>query len=39
MKYEGADDLWQARVNRGWRFYFKIIGDTYHLVDTTRHPK
>ena len=26
-KLEGFDDLWQARVNRGWRFYFKIEGD------------
>ena len=21
-KLEGHDDLWQARVNRSWRFYF-----------------
>ena len=38
-KYEGADDLWQARVNRDWRFYFRIIGDEYCLVDITAHPK
>jgi hypothetical protein len=38
-KYEGADDLWQARVNRDWRFYFRIIGDKYCLVDITSHPK
>jgi mRNA interferase RelE/StbE len=38
-KYEGADDLWQARVNRDWRFYFRIIGDKYCLVDITAHPK
>jgi len=38
-KYEGAGDLWQARVTRDWRFYFKIIGDKYYLVDITAHPK
>jgi plasmid maintenance system killer protein len=38
-KYEGADDLWQARVNREWRFYFRIIGDKYYMVDITAHPK
>ena len=29
-KYSESEDKWQARVNRNWRFYFKIIGDTYH---------
>jgi plasmid maintenance system killer protein len=38
-KYEGTDDVWQARVNRDWRFYFRIIGSKYHLVDITPHPK
>jgi len=38
-KYEGADDVWQARVNRDWPFYFKIIDDKYYLVDITAHPK
>lgn len=23
-KYDGAKDRWQARVNKGWRFYFTI---------------
>ncbi|MBZ5619438.1 MAG: hypothetical protein LAQ69_12050 [Acidobacteriia bacterium] len=38
-KYQGADDVWQARVNRDWRFYFRIIDDKYCLVDITAHPK
>ena len=38
-KYQGATDVWQARVNRSWRFYFKIIGGAYYLVDITMHPK
>ena len=28
-KYDEARDLWQARVTKGWRFYFKIVGDVY----------
>jgi plasmid maintenance system killer protein len=38
-KYDEAQDIWQARVNGGWRFYFKIEGDLYHLIDITPHPK
>ena len=38
-KYDEARDLWQARVNDDWRFYFKIIGDTYRLEEIKRHPK
>jgi hypothetical protein len=28
-KYDEAKDRWQARVNKDWRFYFTIEGDTY----------
>ncbi len=38
-KYDEARDLWQARVNGGWRFYFQIKGDTYILLDVIPHPK
>lgn len=38
-KYDEARDIWQARVNSGWRFYFTIEGDTYHLLDIIPHPK
>lgn len=38
-KYHGATDVWQARVNRSWRFYFKTVGDRYCLLDITMHPK
>lgn len=38
-KYDEAEDLWQARVNRDWRFYFKIDGDTYYYTDIIPHPK
>ena len=38
-KYDIARDIWQARVNRDWRFYFQIKGDTYILLDIISHPK
>ena len=38
-KYDEARDLWQARVTRDWRFYFKIVDDTYRLEDIKKHPK
>ena len=38
-KYDEGRDLWQARVNRNWRFYFRIVGDTYIITDVMAHPK
>jgi plasmid maintenance system killer protein len=38
-KYDEAHNVWQARVNGGWRFYFRIEADTYHLIDIVPHPK
>ncbi len=38
-KYDESEDLWQARVNKDWRFYFFIQGDVYYLVDIVPHPK
>lgn len=38
-KYDEAQNLWQARVNRDWRFYFTIAGDTYWIEDVIPHPK
>jgi hypothetical protein len=38
-KYDESRDRWQARVNRGWRFYFSIVGDTYIIRDIVPHPK
>ena len=38
-KYDEARDIWQARVNEAWRFYFRIEGDTYQLIDVTAHPE
>lgn len=38
-KYDETADLWQARVNRDWRFYFLIEDDTYLIVAIVAHPK
>jgi hypothetical protein len=38
-KYDESLDLWQARVNRDWRFYFTIDGEVYHLHEIIKHPK
>jgi mRNA interferase RelE/StbE len=38
-KYDEPRGIWQARVTRDWRFYFRITGDTYYLIDIIPHPK
>jgi mRNA-degrading endonuclease RelE of RelBE toxin-antitoxin system len=38
-KYDESTDLWQARVNRDWRFYFNIVGGIYVIRDIIPHPK
>jgi mRNA-degrading endonuclease RelE of RelBE toxin-antitoxin system len=38
-KYDESRDIWQGRVNGGWRFYFMIRGDLYYLLDIIPHPK
>lgn len=38
-KYDEGADLWQARVTRSWRFYFKIERDEYVIVAIIAHPK
>jgi plasmid maintenance system killer protein len=38
-KFDNAEGLWQARVNRDWRFYFAIENDTYHILKLVPHPK
>ncbi len=38
-KYDETRGIWQARVNRGYRFYFLVEKDTYVLLDIRAHPK
>jgi mRNA-degrading endonuclease RelE of RelBE toxin-antitoxin system len=38
-KYGGAEGVWQARVNKDWRFYFTVERDIYTIIGLTPHPK
>jgi hypothetical protein len=38
-KYNESEDKWQARVNQGWRFYFRIVDDAYIVTGIIPHPK
>lgn len=38
-KVDETKGVWQARVDRDWRFYFKIEKDSYILLTIIRHPK
>lgn len=38
-KFDEAEDLWQARVTKAWRFYFKIDDDTFIITRIVPHPK
>ncbi len=38
-KYSENMDVWQGRVTRGWRFYFKIEGEEYVILSIIAHPK
>lgn len=38
-KYHESRGIWQARVNRDWRFYFLVTGDTYLILNIIPHPK
>ena len=38
-KYDEKQGIWQARVTKGWRFYFTVEGDTYILRNIIPHSK
>jgi len=38
-KYDEKEGIWQARVDRSYRFYFLIDKDTYILLSIKRHLK
>lgn len=38
-KYDEARGIFQARVNRDWRFYYLVEPDTYVLLSIIPHPK
>ncbi len=38
-KIDETNDVWQARINKDWRFLFQIAGDTYRILNIFPHPK
>lgn len=38
-KYDESQNIWQARISRYYRLYFKIEGDTYIILTIKKHPK
>ena len=38
-KHDEERDIWQARVNGSYRFYFQIKNDTYIILNILKHPK
>lgn len=36
-KYDESTGVWQARVNKNVRFYFRIENDTYLLLNIRKH--
>jgi mRNA interferase RelE/StbE len=38
-KYDEANDVWQARVNDDYRFYFRIVDDEYRITTIIPHPE
>ncbi|MBU1046804.1 hypothetical protein KKH36_03435 [Patescibacteria group bacterium] len=38
-KYDKSIGLWQARIDKFYRFYFLIQEDKYIIVSIKKHPK
>ena len=38
-KYDQTRDIWQARVDRSYRFFCLIEGDAYVIIRIQPHPK
>ena len=38
-KYSESKDVWQGRVNKNYRFYFKITSDIYEIIAILKHSK
>ena len=38
-KYDARRRVWQARVTKGWRFYFMIEHDVFIIIGLTPHTK
>jgi len=38
-KYDEIQDIWQARIDDYYRFYFQIRKDIYRVLTVVKHPK
>ncbi|MBF0609050.1 MAG: hypothetical protein HQL61_16045 [Magnetococcales bacterium] len=38
-KYDDRQNIWQARINKEYRAYFRIERDVYVLITICKHPK
>lgn len=38
-KYDEVQEIWQVRISKNYRFYFRIIGDIYEIITILKHPK
>lgn len=38
-KYQGFENLWQGRIDRGYRFYFHVVEPHYIIISIINHPK
>lgn len=38
-KYDEDNDIWQARVDKNYRFYFRIRRDIFEILSVISHPK
>lgn len=36
-KFDEVNDIWQARVDDNFRFYFKIYKDIYQILTINKH--
>ena len=37
-KYQGQDNLWQGRIDKGYRLYFHIVDPNYIVISIINHP-
>ncbi len=38
-KYDKETNLWQARIDKFYRFYFYVQKDKYIIISIKKHPK
>lgn len=38
-KYDESMDVWQARISKSYRVYFRIVSDVYQIITIVKHPK